>query len=181
MPADARYITISPGISVRSMPVSHGHNDTCGVYDSAAFFVRRDSDASEFLFFGDVEADSISKQPRNINVWRAAASKIPETLSCIFIECSWQSGRSPATLFGHLTPEFLVEELEVLAAEVIKVRATPVSDGRRPIRRSSKSNVLTLKGALSGLRVYVTHCKEIWDSSMKKPINHIITDQVCSR
>lgn len=180
LPADARYVTVSRGISVRTMPISHGHNPTCGVYDSAAFFIRRDSDASEFLFFGDVEADSVSKQPRNINVWRAAAAKIPETLSAIFIECSWLSGRPTAALFGHLTPEHLVEELEVLATEVVKVRSSvPVTDSRRSNRRASKSTQSSLNGVLAGLRIYVTHCKETWDSPRKKPINHLITDQVC--
>ncbi|KAJ6618282.1 hypothetical protein B0H10DRAFT_2164196 [Mycena sp. CBHHK59/15] len=83
---------------------AHGHNEA-GNYDSAAFFIRYDPTGHEFLFFGDVEPDSISRTPQTINVWLLLAS-----------------ARSDDTLYGHLKPEHLVSELEVLATEVVKVR-----------------------------------------------------------
>ena len=43
-------------------------------------------------------------------------------LSGIFIECSYDDSQSTDTLFGHLAPRFLIEELDVLAREVIKAR-----------------------------------------------------------
>jgi 3',5'-cyclic-nucleotide phosphodiesterase len=123
---DEGYRTISPDVSVKAMPVSHGKNDTLGDYESTAFFIRHDPTGQEFLFFGDVSPDSLcnseSSEPRMIAVWRAAAPKIPSKLSTIFIECSWPSGRSDEQLYGHLSPEHLVDELAVLAAEVMGVR-----------------------------------------------------------
>ena len=179
--ADGQYYNVSADISVRTMPISHGHNDTSGVYDSAAFFVRHDPSAQEFLFFGDVEPDTISPRPRTINVWRAAAAKIPLTLSTIFIECSWPLGRADDSLFGHLNPTHLADELTALATEVVMTRKSGVKDLRnesRPTRKKPKSNPLSpesLYGALDGVRVFVIHCK---DGTCNRPINHVITDQV---
>jgi 3',5'-cyclic-nucleotide phosphodiesterase len=104
------------------MPVLHGKNDTLGDYESSAFFIRHDPTRQEFLFFGDVSPDSLASKPQNIAVWRAAAPKIPSTLSAIFIECSWPSGRPDELLYGHLSPEHLAHELAVLAAEVVAFR-----------------------------------------------------------
>ena len=55
-----------------------------GAYESTAFFIRHDPSEQEFLFFGDVEPDSLAETPQTINVWRAAAPKIPEKLSYIY-------------------------------------------------------------------------------------------------
>jgi len=106
------------------MPVWHGKNDTLGDYESTAFFIRHDPTGQEFLFFGDVSPDSLceSSNPQTISVWRAAAPKIPSKLSTVFIECSWPSGRKDEQLYGHLSPEHLVDELAALAAEVVDVR-----------------------------------------------------------
>jgi 3',5'-cyclic-nucleotide phosphodiesterase len=166
------------------MPISHGHNVTSGVYDSAAFFVRHNPSAREFLFFGDVEPDTLSPKPRTINVWRAAAAKIPLTLSTIFIECSWSSGRADDLLYGHLSPTHLADELTALATEVAMVRKSIVKDSRsesRPARKKSKSNPLSpesLYGALEGVRVFVIHCKDGNEATCNHSINHVITDQV---
>jgi len=167
------------------MPISHGQYDTSGVYDSAAFFVRRDSEGQEFLFFGDVEPDSIAAKPRTISVWRAAAPKIPLTLSTIFIECSWPSSRPDELLFGHLSPVHLAEELTSLATEVVIARKAGASKEARtdskPSRKKSKSNPLTpesLRGALDGVRVFIVHCKDDNEGAYGQPINHIITEQV---
>ena len=111
------------------MPVCHGKNDTLGDYESTAFFIRNDPTGQEFLFFGDVSPDSLceSSNPQTISVWRAAAPKIPSKLSTIFIECSWPAGRPDEQLFGHLSPEHLVDELAALAAEVVGVRNAAVA------------------------------------------------------
>lgn len=181
---DDRYRNVATDISVRTMPISHGHNDTSGVYDSTAFFVRHDSSAQEFLFFGDIEPDSLSPKPRTINVWRAAAPKIPLTLSTIFIECSWPSGRADDMLFGHLSPTHLADELTALAAEIVSVRKSGVKDSKnesRPARKKSKLNPLPLEslyGALDGVRIFVIHCKDGNEVGCNRSINHVITDQV---
>jgi cAMP phosphodiesterase len=69
------YLRVAPGLSARVMPVSHG---TCeqadgGVYESSAYFIRNDRTTREFLFFGDVEPDSVSKLPQTRAVWRFTA------------------------------------------------------------------------------------------------------------
>ncbi|KZP29888.1 hypothetical protein FIBSPDRAFT_908193 [Athelia psychrophila] len=180
---DDGYHTISPDISARVMPLSHGHNLTCGVYDSSALFIRH-TNRQEFLFFGDVEPDSVSLKPRTIHVWRVAATKFPETLSTIFIECSWPNGRADDTLYGHLSPVHLADELTTLAKEVVLLRRLNGKRPRansRPSRKKTKVNPVTsedLVGALDGLRVFVTHCKDDDGASPDLPINHLITNQI---
>lgn len=179
------YETLIPHVSVRGFPVSHGHNAT-GNYDSTAFFIRYDPTGHEFLFFGDLEPDALSLSPKTINVWRAAAPKIPASLATIFMECSWPSSRSDDALYGHLKPEYFVNELEVLAAEVVRVRNTAqVVSGSpaRPVRKKQRMNPLPpppndVRGALTGLRVFVIHCKDTLDGAPNRPNQTLIIDQI---
>lgn len=97
--------------------------DIC-VYDSCAYFIRDIPSGTEVLIFGDVEPDSISLSPRNQQVWSDAAPKIVSgSLKAIFIECSYDDSQSDDTLFGHLAPRFLMEELVALARQVALARA----------------------------------------------------------
>ncbi|KAF8644150.1 hypothetical protein AX16_008677 [Volvariella volvacea WC 439] len=179
------YVKLHPGISVRLMPVSHGH-DSLGNHESAAFFIRHDASSREFLFFGDVEPDTLSAKPQNSKVWRETAPKIPAILSTIFIECSWSSGRKDNMLYGHLTPEHLVDELCVLAAEVVMHRkgiATTSKHARLgPFRKKQKTNPIPLedlRGALAGVRIVVIHCKDNGgEHAPNNPIREIIAGQV---
>ncbi|KAI5474439.1 cAMP-specific phosphodiesterase [Pseudohyphozyma bogoriensis] len=102
-----------------------GHGAPPECYDSTAFFVKENSsgEAREMLFFGDVEPDSMSKRPLNLPVWRAAAPKIVAgKLTTIFLECSYPSSQPAAQLWGHLSPPFVLEEMEALAELVIEER-----------------------------------------------------------
>ena len=177
------------------MPVWHGKNDTLGDYESTAFFIRHDPTSQEFLFFGDVSPDSLceSSNPQTISVWRAAAPKIPSKLSAIFIECSWPSGRPDDQLYGHLSPEHLVDELAALAAEVADVRAAAATattaksshgsstasrvaaTGNEPKRKKRRRSE---PKPLAGLRIYVIHCKDDLERKFSRPICHVIRDQV---
>lgn len=182
------YARVHKDISVRMMPLSHGSDPT--PYQSSAFFIRHDPTEQEFLFFGDVEPDTVAKKPLTIDVWRAAAPKIPHRLNTIFIECSYPSGRTDDCLYGHLTPEHLVQELENLAREVNKAKfrtssattpSSPTSPVRKRLRlksRSASMNTDDVKGALKGVRVYVMHFKEDMDNAYKQPIHVVITNQV---
>ncbi|KAI9466040.1 cAMP phosphodiesterases class-II-domain-containing protein [Lactarius psammicola] len=188
-------------VSVRAMPVLHGQNDTLGDYESSAFFVRHDASGKQFLFFGDVAPDSLAARPQTIAVWRAAAPLIPHALSALFIECSWPSGRPDEQLYGHLSPEHLMDELVALAAEVTAARLakTAVDDGtdapppppplpppeqkgrrrRRKRRRKLSTDPPPLSlGPLAGLRVYIIHCKEDLEQKYDDPISQVIRDQV---
>ncbi|KAF8275201.1 cAMP phosphodiesterases class-II-domain-containing protein [Lactarius quietus] len=171
---DAYETVFRDSVSVRAMPVLHGQNDTLGDYESSAFFVRHDASGQQFLFFGDVSPDSLAAHtPQTIAVWRTAAPLIPHALSALFIECSWPSGRPDERLFGHLSPEHLVDELVVLAAEPERRRK------RMKCRRKMSADPPPLpQGPLAGLRVYIIHCKEDLEGKYEKPISQVIRDQV---
>ena len=160
------------------MPLSHGSSPT--PYYSSAYFIRNTKTMQEFLFFGDVEPDSVARDPLTIHVWRAAAPLIPQRLHTIFIECSWPSGRDNTMLYGHLTPEHLTQELKNLATEVVRSRAPTSSQGwtRSGLARRRTTRDQDLVGALQGLRVYVMHCKEDLQHKFNEPIHRVITSRV---
>lgn len=193
LPADGNYFKINREISVCSMPLTHGLTMTMAIYESTAFFIRNNISKEEFLFFGDVEPDSISSKPQTIDVWKTAASKIPGTLTAIFIECSWPSGREDKMLYGHLSPQHLVDELVVLAKETYRFNklSEPKSNGdhsegtqngpgtrSRKKKRLNSISLASLRGVLNGLPIYIMHCKGDVDGIYDRPINHIIADQV---
>lgn len=102
------------------------------VYDSSAYFIRDIGTGREVLIFGDVEPDSLSLSPRNHRVWEDAAPKVAAgTLRAIFIECSYDENQSDDTLFGHLCPRFLMEELQALARKVVQARQTRAIEKRQ--------------------------------------------------
>ncbi len=104
---------------------AHSTGESVCVYDSSAYFIRDVVTGREVLIFGDVEPDSISLSPRNLHIWQEAAPKIAAgNLAAIFIECSYDDSQSVDRLFGHLTPRFIAEEMNALAAEVTSARAT---------------------------------------------------------
>ncbi|KXX76893.1 3',5'-cyclic-nucleotide phosphodiesterase [Madurella mycetomatis] len=93
------------------------------VYDSSAYFIRDVTTGREILIFGDVEPDSVSLSPRNRQIWQEAGPKIAAgKLVAIFIECSYDDSQCVDRLFGHLTPRFIIEEMTVLAEEVVNAR-----------------------------------------------------------
>jgi len=144
---------ISPisGMSFSAHTISHGSIGHDEDYDSTVFFIQAESGA-QFLFFGDVAPDSLSRRPGNRAVWRKAAASIAAgNLSTIFIECSFPSRQQPAYLYGHLSPPFLFEELKVLAGELKALQEVP-SNGRKP---------------LEGITLCITHIKERSDWSVK--------------
>ncbi|KAK0389005.1 hypothetical protein NLU13_2582 [Sarocladium strictum] len=108
------------------------------VVDSSAYFIQDKESRKEVLMFGDVEPDSISISPRNMNIWQEAAPKIAAgTLAAIFIECSYDDSQSNDRLFGHLKPVFVVEELTALAQEVASVRKELKAAESRKRKRTS--------------------------------------------
>ena len=168
-------------LSVRMMPISHGQNE--GVtHPCTAYFIRHDSTKREMLFFGDVEPDKVSADPQNLEIWRAAAPKIPDTLSAIFIECSWPSGRADDLLYGHLSPEHLTDELCALAVEVARsrerARTQGHTNGARKKKRRNHDSLPSTRDVLTGLRVYIIHCKDDIKGTFDKPIHEVIAGQV---
>ncbi|KAH7341539.1 cAMP phosphodiesterases class-II-domain-containing protein [Rhizoctonia solani] len=143
---DEEYAPIGAGFDdllVRVVPVSHG----CS-YTSSAFFIRHARTRHEFLFFGDVEADPIpdsspafspsssscsSTRPLLFPIWTHAAHLFTSNrLRALMIECSYPAGRSESQMFGHLSVDGLRKEIQVLAAEVAKLRPRVVEEGTKP-------------------------------------------------
>jgi len=170
------------------MLISHGTSSdpsSSEPYESTAFFVRNDTTSHEFLFFGDVEPDSISIQPRTHLVWKEAAPLIlAQRLSAIFLECSWPEGRKDEQLYGHLSPSYVVEELEALADEIIALRSdshsnsnSSGSDSTTPTTTLlSEKEVNGRSGVLSGVTLYIIHCKANLKGSCDQSV--IIAEQV---
>lgn len=68
------------------------------------------------IYFGDTGADRIEKTDKLENVWKAIAPEIKAgKLKAILIEVSFPNAQPENLLFGHLTPNLLMEELNVLA------------------------------------------------------------------
>ncbi|KAH8921661.1 hypothetical protein BT69DRAFT_1282989 [Atractiella rhizophila] len=134
--------------------VNHGGCLSTAFFISSRQSIRNRNDQSQqrsFLFFGDVEPDSLHADPsrseygRNKVVWKECARRIvEEELSHVFLECSYGDERKKEELYGHLCPRYLVEELGVLADEVRIVQGS--EQGR--------------KGKLKGITVVVTHIKD---------------------
>ena len=144
------------------------------VLDSAVYFIRDAASGRECMMWGDVEPDSISLDPRNREVWGLAAGKFREgLLGAVFIECSYTGVQEDAALYGHLSPRHLVRELRTLAEAVVAGPAErgvweeagleecePGYGGEPPGVENGEVEI-EVRGALLGLRVVVTHVKDV--------------------
>ncbi len=82
-------------------------------YESTAFLVGNDN--SYLLYLGDTGADTVEKSNKLNLLWTAVADKIiNEQLKAIFIEVSFDNSMPDKSLFGHLNPKLLMQELEKL-------------------------------------------------------------------
>jgi cAMP phosphodiesterase len=128
------YKAIEPGneividnttMEVQVFPLSHSN------LISTAFLVR--SNDSYILYLGDTGADDIEKSHNMQNLWETIAPLVKANkLKAIMIEVSFPNEQPDKTLFGHLTPRLLMNEMSVLAK---------------------------LAGSVKGLNVVVTHLK----------------------
>ncbi|KAI1422038.1 cAMP phosphodiesterase class-II [Xylaria sp. FL1777] len=122
-----------PGSTAASGPPSLFRNSAASqekesicVYDSSAYFIRDNATGREILVFGDVEPDSMSLSPRNLGIWQEAAPRIANgNLTAIFLECSYDNSQTDDRLFGHLTPRYVIQEMQALAATVEMARQAP--------------------------------------------------------
>ena len=114
-------------------------------YESTAFLVRNKN--AYLLYLGDTGADEVEKSNQLEQLWKAIADKvIAHTLKAIFIEVSFDNAMPDKSLYGHLTPRLLMQEMKVL---------------------NKLSN-----GQLQKLPIYITHIKPCasCESSIKKDI-----------
>ena len=82
-------------------------------YESSAFLVRQNQEY--LLYLGDTGADTVEKSNKLNLLWKAIAPLIKENkLKGIFIEVSFDNSMPDKALFGHLTPQLLMHELNTL-------------------------------------------------------------------
>jgi 3',5'-cyclic-nucleotide phosphodiesterase len=101
-------------------------------YESTAFLVRNQN--SYLLYLGDTGADKVEQSEQLAALWKTVAPLVMNNqLKAIFIEVSFDNSVPEKALFGHLTPNLLIEEM-------------------------TKLNQLS-NGQLTNTQVYVTHIK----------------------
>jgi len=137
------YQTLEPGIEqpientemqVRAFPLSHSN------LTSTAFLISHND--SYVLYLGDTGADEVEKSQNLEKLWTAVAPLIrAKKLKAIMIEVSFPNEQPEKTLFGHLTPKLLMNEMGALS----KISGS----------------------SLRGLNVVVTHLKPPYKSIIK--------------
>ena len=101
-------------------------------YESTAFLVRNQN--SYLLYLGDTGADAVEQSTQLAELWQTIAPLIQKNqLKAIFIEVSFDNSIPTKSLFGHLTPKLLMDEM-------------------------TKLNQLA-NGGLKNISLYVTHVK----------------------
>ncbi len=112
---------------VTAFPLSHSN------LTSTAFLVN--SKDAYLLYLGDTGPDEVEKSQNLHNLWQAVAPLIKsKQLKAIMIETSFPDEQPDKTLFGHLTPHWLMTEMNDLAG-------------------------LTGNDVLKGFNVIITHVK----------------------
>ncbi|WP_295671163.1 3',5'-cyclic-nucleotide phosphodiesterase [uncultured Mucilaginibacter sp.] len=114
-------------MTAQAFPLSHAN------LSSTAFLIR--SNDAFLLYLGDTGPDEVEKSNNLHNLWQTIAPLIKsKKLKGIMIETSFLDEQPDKTLFGHLTPQWLMKEMDELAS-------------------------LTVKGALIGFKLIITHVK----------------------
>jgi len=97
------------GMMVRAFALSHSN------LTSTAFLVQNNN--AYILYLGDTGPDEIEKSHNLQSLWAAIAPLIKaKKLKAIMIETSFPDEQPDKTLFGHLTPRWLMKEMRQLAA-----------------------------------------------------------------
>lgn len=122
-------------LKVQAFPLSHSN------LTSTAFLVH--SNDAYILYLGDTGPDAVEKSTNLQKLWEAVTPLVKsKQLKAILIEVSFPSEQPDKTLFGHLTPHWLMTEMDELAG-------------------------LTGPDAVKGLNIVVTHLKPPANSIIK--------------
>lgn len=110
------YKVLTPGLEtdientamkVKAFPLSHSN------LTSTSFLVQSKGDY--ILYLGDTGPDEIEKSHNFQNLWEAIAPLVKnKKLKAIMIEVSFPNEQPDKTLFGHLTPKWLMTEMSAL-------------------------------------------------------------------
>ncbi len=113
-----RYMPLEPGVEKKvehtalyasAFPLSHGNP-----YESTAFLIRNQE--NYLVYLGDTGPDEVEKSDRLQLLWKQIAPLIQtKKLKAIFIEVSFPDEQPDKQLFGHLTPRWLMKEMDVLS------------------------------------------------------------------
>jgi cAMP phosphodiesterase len=124
---DSVYAIKNTGMTVKAFPLSHSN------LTSTAFLVN--SKDAYILYLGDTGPDEIEKSNNLNKLWKAISPLVKsKKLKAIMIETSFPDEQPDKTLFGHLTPRWLMQEMNDLAT-------------------------FTGKDALKGFNLIITHVK----------------------
>lgn len=153
------YQTLTPAVEVRltntslyATPFVLSH---VSPNESTAFLVRNGE--NYLLYLGDTGADRIEKSDRLKQLWQAIGPLIRDKkLTAIFIEVSFSNEQAETSLFGHLTPTLLAEELTSLSLycgkdslknfTIVITHMKPLGDREQKIKNQlNKSNALGVK------------------------------------
>jgi 3',5'-cyclic-nucleotide phosphodiesterase len=96
------------GVSVTPFVLSH-----VKPYESTAFLVR--NQAKYLLYLGDTGPDEVEHSNQLENLWNHIAPLVQKKqLKSIFIEVSFSNKVADGSLYGHLTPNWLMKEMNKL-------------------------------------------------------------------
>ncbi|OCX53084.1 3',5'-cyclic-nucleotide phosphodiesterase [Mucilaginibacter sp. PPCGB 2223] len=96
------------GMTVQAFVLSHGNP-----YESTAFLVEHNG--NYMLYLGDTGSDEVEKSTKLRELWEYVAPLIRnKSLKGIMIEVSFPDEQPLKSLFGHLTPHLLMQEMTVL-------------------------------------------------------------------
>lgn len=136
------YSALTPGkeitvdntaMQVTAFALSHSN------LTSTAFLLN--SKGSYLLYLGDTGCDELEKSHNLQNLWQTVTPLVKsKQLKAIMIEVSFPNEQPDKSLFGHLTPRLLMQELSVLSGYA---------------------------GSLNGLNIVVTHLKPPADHIIK--------------
>ena len=103
VPISGTSMTVEPFVLSHSEP-----------YQSTAFLIR--DDGYYVLYFGDTGPDKVEGTDNLKTVWERIAPLVSEgKLLGMFLEVSYVDATPDKSLFGHLTPSWMMNELHVLA------------------------------------------------------------------
>jgi len=137
------------GLKVQAFPLSHSN------LQSTAFLVNNND--NYLLYLGDTGPDEIEKSINLNTLWQAIAPLVKAgKLKALMIEVSFPNEQPDKTLFGHLTPQWLMKEMTVLsqlsgvkALQAVKVVITHVKPPQSHIntikQQLKAANALHLK------------------------------------
>ena len=148
--ANAETTITNTQMQVTAFSLSH-----VNPFESAAFLIRNANDY--VLYLGDTGPDEIEKSNKLNQLWQQVAPLIKEhKLKAIFIEVSFPNDQPDNKLFGHLTPKWLMKEMDALAAltgapalknfSIVVTHVKPPANRIRQLKSELKaSNTLGLK------------------------------------